>query len=92
MLRRLEWISLPKPPPDLDGKSVELRISAPTLETRGIGRMRVQSHPSIPGKACLWVSSAGGPAFAFEQFEADQIKPHPDPHEAEFLCKVRLQE
>jgi hypothetical protein len=88
MLQRLEWITLPKSLPELNGKSVELRISTPVLEIRGIGKMRVEPHPSARGKACLWVSSTGGPAFAFEQSDVDQIKPHPDPNEADYLCKV----
>ena len=87
MLQRLEWITLPKSLPELDGKSVELRISTPVLEICGIGRMRVEPHPSARGKACLWVSSSGGPSFAFEQSEADQIKPHTEPKEADYLCK-----
>ena len=88
MLQRPEWITLPKSLLQLDGKSVELRISTPVLEMRGIGKMRVEPHPSARGKVCLWVSSMGGPAFAFEQFEADQIKPHTNPNEADYLCKV----
>jgi len=76
---------------ELEGKSIEVHISTQVLETHGFGKLRVEPHPLLPDRACLWVSSAGCQAFSFEQFEADQIQRHPDSSLADFVCNIHYE-
>ena len=95
MTKSTLWLKGPKhSPSDVDGKSVELDVyeKRSGFRAKGVGRMGVEYDPKTYGLFCLWVAyvSYGEPIeMAMDDIDEDQLRPHPDPTKADFICDAK---
>jgi hypothetical protein len=95
MTKSTLWLNGPKhSPADVDGKSVELDIyeKSSGFRAKGMGRMRVQYHPKTSGLFCIWVAyvSLGEEIeMAMDDIDEGQLRPHPEPTKADFICDAK---
>jgi hypothetical protein len=101
MTAEATWINLPFPASELDGSTIEIRISTVRpdrsgQENGGFGVIRLEPHPKSSGLTCLWITMRqpvlGPPELAMEQIEANYIQKHPDQRRAAYLCDVQYAE
>lgn len=87
------WLSAEDLPKDLEGKTIQVDVHARSKDgTRGyvgIGVVRVVANPAGDGTCCAWVMYTlprGRQKTAMDEIDLHNLKPHPDPSIADYLC------